>query len=72
MHSQHQDTRAKIASGDWSDETQKAVRDAVEAFAQDFGYDLDEEGLAIDDEAPLKASEPHAQDESREEEPAAA
>jgi F-type H+-transporting ATPase subunit alpha len=49
MHSQHQDVRAKIAAGDWSDETQKAVHDAVEAFAQDFGYDLDEEGQPLEE-----------------------
>ena len=29
-------------------------RDAVEAFAADFGYDLDEEGQPLDDEAPLQ------------------
>jgi F-type H+/Na+-transporting ATPase subunit alpha len=50
MHAQHADLRAKIAGGDWSEETQKAVHDAVQAFAQDFGYDLDEEGQALDDE----------------------
>src|SRR4051794_30081187 len=34
----------KIGGGDWSDETQKALRDAVATYADDFGYDLDEEG----------------------------
>jgi F-type H+-transporting ATPase subunit alpha len=49
------DTRAndpellkQIASGDWSDETQKGVHDAVERFAEDFGYDLDEEGHPLE------------------------
>ncbi len=51
MHAQYGDLRKKIAEGDWSEETQKAVRDAVEGFAQDFGYDLDEEGQPIDDDA---------------------
>jgi F-type H+-transporting ATPase subunit alpha len=41
----------KIAEGDWSDETQQEVDAAVKQFAEDFGYDLDEEGL------PLEASE---------------
>src|SRR6476620_3656537 len=36
MHAQHTDVRAKVASGDWSDDTQKAVHDAVESYAQDF------------------------------------
>jgi F-type H+-transporting ATPase subunit alpha len=38
------DTLKKIAAGDWSDETQRAVDDVVAQFADDFGYDLDEEG----------------------------
>jgi F-type H+-transporting ATPase subunit alpha len=49
------DTRANepellktIAGGDWSDETQKGVHDAVERFAEDFGYDLDEEGHPLE------------------------
>ncbi len=51
-HSRHQELRAKIASGDWSDETQAAVKAAVSEFAEDFGYDLDEEGQPLDDDAP--------------------
>ena len=50
MHSQHEDLRAKIASGDWSAEVQSAVREAVDAYAKDFGYDLDEEGQPLDEE----------------------
>ncbi len=38
----------KIADGDWSDETQAEVDKAVAQFADDFGYDLDEEGHPID------------------------
>ena len=49
LHSQHPELRAKINGGDWSDETQKEVRDTVEAFAQDFGFDLDEEGQPLED-----------------------
>ena len=38
-----------------------AVRTAVESFAQDFGYDLDEEGQPLEDDAPLAAAkEPQA------------
>jgi F-type H+/Na+-transporting ATPase subunit alpha len=39
----------KIADGDWSDETQQAVEKAVAGFAEDFGFDLDEEGHPLDD-----------------------
>src|SRR5689334_22805836 len=52
MHSQHADLRKQIAGGDWSDETQQAVQDAVKAFAEDFGYDLDEEGQPLDESSP--------------------
>ena len=49
MHAQHRDLRERIAGGDWSEETQKAVQEAVEAFGQDFGYDLDEEGQPLEE-----------------------
>jgi F-type H+-transporting ATPase subunit alpha len=52
MHAQHTDVREKIAGGDWSEETQTAVHEAVEAFAQDFGYDLDEEGQPLEEAHP--------------------
>jgi F-type H+-transporting ATPase subunit alpha len=71
MHAQHGDVREKIAGGDWSDGTQSAVKEAVTAFASDFGFDLDEEGQPLDDDAPLKADEAPAaaSSEQREEEP---
>ena len=59
MHSEHAPLREKIAGGDWSKETQQEVHDAVDAFAKDFGYDLDEEGQPLEDDAPL-AKEPAA------------
>ncbi len=46
LHADAAETLKKIAEGDWSDETQKALRDSIEQFAEDFGYDLDEEGHA--------------------------
>ena len=49
MHAEHEDLLAKIRDGDWSDETQEAVRAAVAEFADDFGYDLDEEGQPLDE-----------------------
>jgi F-type H+-transporting ATPase subunit alpha len=39
----------KIADGDWSDDTQGQVQKAVNQFAEDFGFDLDEEGHPLDD-----------------------
>jgi F-type H+-transporting ATPase subunit alpha len=55
-HARHQELRAKIAGGDWSQETQDAVRAAVGEFADDFGYDLDEEGQPLDDATPAAAA----------------
>ena len=40
-------TLAQINGGDWSDDTQAALRAAVAGFADDFGYDLDEDGQPL-------------------------
>jgi F-type H+-transporting ATPase subunit alpha len=58
MRGEHSELREKVAGGDWSEETEKAVREAVSQFAEDFGYDLDEEGHPLDEdgEAPRGAS----------------
>jgi F-type H+-transporting ATPase subunit alpha len=58
-HARHKELRETIASGDWSEETQAAVKAAVSEFADDFGYDLDEEGQPLD-EAPAPAPAPAA------------
>src|SRR5579863_8969336 len=50
--SQHRDVLDKIAAGDWSDETQEAVKSIATDFASDFGFDLDEEGQPIDETPP--------------------
>jgi F-type H+-transporting ATPase subunit alpha len=50
-HARHQELRATIAGGDWSQETQDAVKQAVGEFAEDFGYDLDEEGQPLEEDA---------------------
>ncbi len=48
-HSQLGDVRAKIAGGDWSEETQKQIHDFLERFSADFGFDLDEEGQPLEE-----------------------
>jgi F-type H+/Na+-transporting ATPase subunit alpha len=66
----------KIAGGDWSDETIEHVDKAVKQFADDFGYDLDEEGHPMtDDSAPPRPKagsngSPQAEPESEPEEEA--
>jgi F-type H+/Na+-transporting ATPase subunit alpha len=52
LHAEHADLRKKIAEGNWDDSTQAEVEKAVSGFADDFGYDLDEEGAPMDDDAP--------------------
>src|SRR5205807_1648463 len=39
----------QIADGDWSDGIQEQLRKALDQFAEDFGFDLDEEGHPLDD-----------------------
>jgi len=70
FHAQHADVRRAVAGGDWSDETQKAVHEGVASFADDFGYDLDEDGQPLDESKP----EPRLSEAARqrEEEPAPA
>jgi F-type H+-transporting ATPase subunit alpha len=50
VRSNEPDLLKKIADGDWSDETQSQVEKAVERVAEDFGYDLDEEGHPMEDD----------------------
>ncbi|HST38946.1 MAG TPA: F0F1 ATP synthase subunit alpha, partial [Conexibacter sp.] len=50
-HSEAGDLRKAIAGGDWSDETEKGVHELVERFASDFGFDLDEEGQPLEENA---------------------
>jgi F-type H+/Na+-transporting ATPase subunit alpha len=46
-----------IAGGDWSDGTQDKLKASIGQFAEDFGYDLDEEGLPLEgDELPAAQS----------------
>jgi F-type H+-transporting ATPase subunit alpha len=51
LHSSASDTLEKIADGDWGDDTQKGLDKAIKEFAEDFGYDLDEEGQPLSDES---------------------
>jgi F-type H+-transporting ATPase subunit alpha len=50
----------KIALGEWSDEIQTQLQEAVERFAQDFGFDLDEEGHPLDEGEEEPRDEPRA------------
>jgi F-type H+-transporting ATPase subunit alpha len=49
VRAESEDLLAKLREGDWSDELQDRLRDVLQNFADDFGYDLDEEGQPIED-----------------------
>ncbi len=51
VHGSDPELLQMIAGGDWSDETQARVAAVVEQFAEDFGFDLDEEGHALEEGA---------------------
>jgi F-type H+-transporting ATPase subunit alpha len=49
MHSEHEDQLDQLRAGDWGDELQESIRKGVADFADDFGYDLDEEGHPLEE-----------------------
>ena len=67
VHSEISDTLKKIAEGDWSDETQKSLDDTVAQYAEDFGYDLDEEGHPLTDEQAIKEGGRRSREDSDDE-----
>jgi F-type H+-transporting ATPase subunit alpha len=52
----HAELVEKIAGGDWSDETVSELEEVVKQYAEDFGYDLDEEGHPMEDKVEVAAS----------------
>ncbi|MDX6671001.1 MAG: F-type H+/Na+-transporting ATPase subunit alpha [Solirubrobacteraceae bacterium] len=49
VHSEHAELLEKIGGGDWSDDTVSALDQAISEFADDFGYDLDDEGQPMEE-----------------------
>jgi F-type H+-transporting ATPase subunit alpha len=49
LRSENSDLLEKIAGGDWDDSTVEALESAIKDFADDFGYDLDEDGQPTED-----------------------
>ena len=52
LRSDSSEVLGKIKDGDWKDDTQSALKDAISRFAEDFGYDLDEDGVPDDGSKP--------------------
>jgi F-type H+/Na+-transporting ATPase subunit alpha len=57
LHADAKETLDKIREGDWSDEIQDALRNSIEQFADDFGYDLDEEGHPLSEDSEMQEDE---------------
>jgi F-type H+/Na+-transporting ATPase subunit alpha len=49
MHSESGDLLEKVRGGDWDDSTVETLDKGIKEFADDFGYDLDEEGQPMDE-----------------------
>jgi len=49
MRAEYAEVLEKIEAGNWDDDIVEAVEEAVREYADDFGYDLDEDGTPIDD-----------------------
>jgi F-type H+-transporting ATPase subunit alpha len=50
VHANEPELLKQIAAGEWTDEIQATLDKAVGQFAEDFGFDLDEEGHPLEDE----------------------
>jgi F-type H+-transporting ATPase subunit alpha len=77
LHSQHDDLMHKIAEGNWDDEIENALGEAIATALDDFGPDFDEEGQPLEegesDRVREAGSETRgAEAEEKEEEPATA
>jgi F-type H+-transporting ATPase subunit alpha len=49
FHAEQQELRKRLANGDWDDDIERELDEAVKQFAEDFGYDLDEEGQPLEE-----------------------
>ncbi len=66
MRAENAEVLEKIAGGSWNDEIVEAVDAAVKDFANDFGQDIDEDGVAIastDDARPAAADSSSSSDD---------
>src|SRR3954452_20828537 len=49
LHAENEDLMSKLADGDWSDETENALGEAIKDAVDDFGPDFDEGGNQLED-----------------------
>jgi F-type H+/Na+-transporting ATPase subunit alpha len=69
FRSEQEDLLATIRDGNWDDSTVEAVDKAVSEFADDFGYDLDEEGEPMEEGESDRARRRDREGDRGEEEP---
>jgi F-type H+-transporting ATPase subunit alpha len=72
MRAENADTLEKIADGNWDDDLAAEVHSAVEDFANDFGEDLDEDGVAIDSDSDAPVTSAGSDDDEEADEAAEA
>jgi hypothetical protein len=66
LHAEYEDLMSKLADGDWSDETESALGEAIKDAIDDFGPDFDEEGNPLEEgESDRVKSEEERQKEGR-------
>jgi F-type H+-transporting ATPase subunit alpha len=68
LRSEISDTLEAMGNGEWSEEIQHKLDDAVARFADDFGYDLDEEGQPLSEEIEVERKGRRREEESEERE----
>jgi F-type H+-transporting ATPase subunit alpha len=61
----------EIAGGEWSDDVQNKLNSALEQFAEDFGFDLDEEGHPLEEGEEEQRREEKPQEGEGQEQPSA-
>jgi F-type H+-transporting ATPase subunit alpha len=64
FHSEGADLREKVSGGDWSDATQEGMKRLIGEFADDYGYDLDEEGQPLEEGAEADSTRATAREEA--------
>jgi F-type H+-transporting ATPase subunit alpha len=73
FHAEQQEVGQRIAAGEWDDDIEASLDKFVKEFADDFGYDLDEEGQPLEaadtDRVTTRREEPAAEGEAAEPEP---
>jgi hypothetical protein len=74
MHAEFADLLKRIAAGEWDDDVESELREAVADFADDFGYALDADGMPSDERdderAPAAAESGDEDDDADEDETA--